>query len=99
MIENLLAVAPPRSEACFYRAAGGAEIDLLLTLPGRKPWAIEIKRSLDPKPRKGFHSACRDVGPEARFVVYPGTERFTVVDGVEAISLVKLAREVGSPAV
>src|SRR5205823_14389997 len=30
VIENLLAVAPARTEASFYRSAGGAEIDLVL---------------------------------------------------------------------
>jgi predicted AAA+ superfamily ATPase len=94
VIENILAVAPDRTEASFYRASGGAEIDLLLGLPGHKPWAIEVKRSLAPKPAKGFHHACADVNPEARYVVYPGKERFRVADGVEAISLVALAREV-----
>ena len=94
MIENLLSVAPERSESCFYRATGGAEIDLVLTLPGRKPWAIEVKRSLDPKPSRGFHSACEDVKPEARFVVYPGAERFPLSSGVEAVSLAELAAEI-----
>jgi predicted AAA+ superfamily ATPase len=94
VIENLLSVAPERSEACFYRATGGAEIDLVLTLPGRKPWAIEVKRSLNPKPSRGFHSACEDVKPEARFVVYPGVERFPLSSGVEALSLAELAAEI-----
>ena len=94
VIENLLAVAPQGSDANFYRASGGAEIDFLLKLPGRKPWAIEIKRNLDPRPRKGFYSACIEVKPEARFVVYPGTERFPVAQDIEAISLSALAREI-----
>ena len=94
VIENLLSVAPQGSDANFYRASGGAEIDLLLKRPGRKPWAIEIKRNLDPRPRKGFYSACIDVKPEARFVVYPGTERFPVAQDIEAISLEALAREI-----
>jgi predicted AAA+ superfamily ATPase len=94
VIENLLAVAPQGSDANFYRASGGAEIDLVLKLPGRKPWAIEIKRNLDPRPRKGFYSACIDVKPEARFVVYPGAERFPVAQDIEAISLSALAREI-----
>lgn len=93
VIENLLAVAPERTEAQFYRASGGAEIDLVLSLPGRKPWAIEVKRSLDPKPARGFHSACLDVKPEARFVVYPGRERFAISKGLDAIALVDLAAE------
>ena len=87
VIENLLAVAPARSEANYYRAAGGAEIDLVLTLPGRKPWAIEIKRRLNPKPGRGFHSACGDIDPEARFVVYPGSEGYRLSREVEVINL------------
>lgn len=94
VIENLLSVASGRAEASFYRASGGAEIDLILKLPGHKPWAIEIKRSLDPKPAKGFHSACADLKPEARFVVYPGEERFAVSHGVEAISITELAQKI-----
>ena len=35
VIENLLAVAPSRTAASFYRTAAGAEIDLVLELPGR----------------------------------------------------------------
>ena len=71
VIESLLSIAPDRAEASFYRASGGAEVDLILTLPGREPWAVEIKRSLNPRPSKGFHGACADVEPEAKFVVYP----------------------------
>jgi len=94
VIENLILVAPERSEASFYRAAGGAEIDLVLSLPGIDPWAIEIKRSLEPKPGKGFHSACEDVKPEARFVVYPAEERYPLGNGVEAIGPAGLAAEI-----
>jgi predicted AAA+ superfamily ATPase len=94
VIENLLSVAPARAEASFYRASGGAEIDLVLTFPGKKSWAIEIKRSLDPKPAKGFHSACADVKPQAQFVVYPGEERFPISTDIEAISVDALAREI-----
>ncbi len=92
VIENLLAAAPDRAEASFYRASGGAEIDLVLTPPGQRPWAVEVKRSLAPKPSKGFHHACADIKPEAQFIVYPGQERFEVSPGIEAINLAELAR-------
>ena len=94
VVETLLSIAPERAEASFYRASGGAEIDLILTLPGRRPWAVEIKRSLDPRPRKGFHSACEDVRPEAKFVVYPGEERYRIAEDIEAVSVGGLAGEV-----
>jgi len=94
VIETLLTVAPERTEASFYRSSGGAEIDLVLSLPGRRPWAIEIKRSLDPRPARGFHHACEDVKPEARYVVYPGSERFAISADVEAMGVDDLARRV-----
>ena len=94
VVETLLSLAPNRAEANFYRSSGGAEIDLVLTLPGRAPWAVEVKRSLDPRPRRGFHSACKDVRPEAKFVVYPGEERYRLADDIEAVTVLDLAKEV-----
>jgi len=94
VVENLLSVAPEGTEASFYRSSGGAEIDLVLTPPGRDPWAIEIKRSLDPRPARGFHHACADVKPEARYVVYPGAETFPVSADVEALNVAALARHI-----
>ena len=88
VIENLLAVAPPRTLASFYRTAAGAEIDLILELPGRTaPWAIEIKHSLAPRPTRGFHHALEDVRPEKAFVVYAGTERYPLSREVEVIGV------------
>ena len=94
VIESLLSVAPAGTEAGFYRASGGAEIDLVLALPGRRPWAVEVKRGLDPRPRRGFHSACQDVEPEAKFVVYPGDERYRISEDIEALTPVDLAETV-----
>jgi len=56
----------------------------------------QIKRGLDPKPSRGFHGACKDVKPEARFVVYPGTERYAMSKEVGAVSLAKLAAEIAA---
>ncbi len=92
VIENLLAVAPPRTMASFYRTLAGAEIDLVLELPGKRgPWAVEIKRGLSTKPGKGFHHACQDVRPERAFVVHSGEERYPVTKDVEAIGLREMA--------
>lgn len=93
VVENLINAAPQGTEASFYRASGGAEVDLILVLPGRKPWAIEIKRGLVPKLKKGFFHASADLAPEAQFIVYAGTDRYTVSDGIEAINVHDLADE------
>ena len=91
IIETLIASAPRQTEAYYYRTSSGAEIDLLLRLPGGKVWAIEIKRSLNPKPEKGFHFACDDIQPDKRFIVYPGGERFPITKDLEAIGLIELS--------
>ncbi|MBI3129026.1 MAG: ATP-binding protein [Candidatus Tectomicrobia bacterium] len=92
VIENLLAAAPPRTMASFYRTSAGAEIDLVLELPGKRGlWAIEIKRGLSASPGKGFHNAREDLKPKRSFVVYSGEEHHPAAKGVEAIGLREMA--------
>lgn len=91
VIENLLSVAPERTQAYFYRTAAGAEIDLLLEFPGGRRWAVEIKRGLAPKLDKGFHHAREDLEPARSFVVYSGEERYPKSEDVEVIGLGELA--------
>jgi predicted AAA+ superfamily ATPase len=96
-IESLIAAAPMGTDASFFRTSAGAEIDLLLKLPGqRKPWAIEIKRGLAPQIERGYHLACNEVRPQRRVVVYGGGERFAPAAGVEAVSLPDLCEELGA---
>jgi predicted AAA+ superfamily ATPase len=94
VIENLLSSVPSGVQGYFYRSSGGAEIDLLISWPNDKLWAIEIKRSLTPKIERGFYSACEDLVPARKFIVYPGTERYRIAPDIEAISLAALAAEI-----
>jgi uncharacterized protein len=93
VIENAHATMPDGTQAQFYRTGAGAEIDLVLTLPGGAIWAIEVKRSLAPKVERGFHQACEDLQPARRIVVYPGTEAFPLTNGIEVISLRQLSQD------
>ena len=93
VIETLINCAPAWTSPFYYRTSAGAEIDLLLELPGSELWAIEIKRSLSPKVERGFHIACDDLKPVRRLVVYAGTERVPLPQGVEAVGLFELATE------
>jgi len=95
-IETLIAAAPEGAEANFYRTSAGAEINLVLTMPNHQLWAIEIKRSSAPKVDKGFHFASADLEPHKQFVVYAGTERFSLGNKIEAIGLAALATELQS---
>jgi uncharacterized protein len=87
VIENLLAAAPSGTQAWFYRTAVGAEIDLVLGMPPKDRWAIEIKRSSAPVLSKGFYLGCDDIKATKRMVVHAGEESFGLGDGVEAASL------------
>jgi predicted AAA+ superfamily ATPase len=86
-IETLLACVPAGVTGYFYRTSGGAEIDLLLAWPDGELWAIEIKRSSAPKVERGFHSACDDLKPSQKWVVYPGQETYPLGADIQAISL------------
>lgn len=91
VIETLVAATPPRTVPLFYRSATGAEIDLLLEIPGQGLWAIDIKRGLGALPEKGFFIACDDVKPVRRCVVNSGSERHTMSRGVDVIGLAEMA--------
>ena len=91
VLENLLQAAPERTLASFYRTAAGAEIDLLLEIPGHGLWAIEIKRSLAGRPEKGFYIACLDVMPDRRFFVNAGSGHYPIDAQITAIGLHELA--------
>ncbi|MBX9927039.1 MAG: ATP-binding protein [Hyphomicrobiaceae bacterium] len=98
VVEQLLSAAPDGTSAGFYRSVAGAEIDLVLQLPGAETWAIEIKRGLSPKLGRGFHSARADIAPARSFVVYGGTERYPLAADIEAVPLHALAAELAARA-
>ena len=73
---SLQAVSSTGVTPVFYRSSAGAEIDLLLTWPNGEHWAIEVKRSTTPKVERGFYSACDDIKPVKKWVIYPGAEAY-----------------------
>lgn len=89
VIDNLL-LAARSAQGYFWRTAGGAEIDLLLAWPDGELWAVEVKRSLAPKPGRGFHAGCADLRPARRAVVYPGDTLFPLGEGIQATPLPEL---------
>ena len=93
VIETLLRAAPERAQASFYRTATGVEMDLVLELPGRGVWAIEIKRGHAPAVSRGTRVALEDIRPNRAFVVHGGEDRYPKGGGIEAIGLGALAAE------
>ena len=94
VVENLIGAAPDGTRASFYRTADGAEIDLVLELPGGHGlWAVEIKRALAVTLTKGFHRARDALSPARTWVVHAGEDRYPLPGGIEVIGLAGLARE------
>ncbi len=87
VLENLLAAAPVGARPWFYRTNAGAEIDLVLELPPKERWAIEIKRSSAPSLSRGYYIGCDDVKATRRLVIHTGNESFPLGDGVEAVTI------------
>ena len=95
VIENILRVAPEPDDACFYRANSGAEIDLIITMPGRQLWAIDIQYG-HPKIGRGMTSALAKLQPERSLVVHGRGNQPQAQgrNGVEFISLPDLCLEI-----
>ena len=95
VIEQVLAGIGGSRGAYFYRTAAGAEIDLVLERSRGRRLAFEIKLGSAPSPSRGFWSGLDDLKPSAAFVVYPGTERYRLAPGVEALPVSMLAGVLG----
>lgn len=94
IVETLVSVAPSGTEAYFYRAASGAEADLVLVFPDKRTWVIEIKRAEAPRAGRSLHAACEDINPERAFVAYFGNESFSLGNDIEAVGVSALAQRI-----
>lgn len=86
-IETLIAAAPAGTLPYFYRTAAGAELDLVLRLPGDAIWAIEIKRTTAPKVSRGFHLAVDDIKADRKILVYASEQEVPASEGLRAMPL------------
>nr|VFJ70442.1 MAG: hypothetical protein BECKFW1821C_GA0114237_102311 [Candidatus Kentron sp. FW] len=87
VMESLLAAIPARTKASFYRTSVGAEIDLVLEHRDGTLWAIEIKRGLSAKPKRGFYQAIKDIEAARNFAVHASDDRYPISENVEAIGI------------
>jgi uncharacterized protein len=93
VIENILSVAPSHVQPFYYGTPAGAGIDLILEFSPTEKWALEIKRNSTPSISKGFYTACEDIRPQRRYIVYSGKDRFSLGQDVTAIPLFELMQE------
>lgn len=87
VIDNIVNQLPIGTEAYFYRTIRGAELDLYLRCVNNQTIAVEIKRSLNQKLSRGFFSACEELQPTYKIMIYDGVEKFPMSNGVIAMSL------------
>lgn len=88
VLQQVTAMMPFLAEIFHYRTQRGAEIDLLLKLPGRNQLtAVEIKRSLAPKLQRGFWNAMEDCECDRAFVIYPGEDVWPMRENVTVLPL------------
>lgn len=87
VLEQILDRIPTHIQPSFYRSHSGDELDLVLRFPN-KMVAVEIKHTASPKLSAGFHRARKDLDIQKSYVIYSGTETFTMSEGVQAIPLI-----------
>lgn len=83
VIEGLLAQAK-HDEAYFWGTHSGAELDLLLISHGSRI-GVEIKRMDAPRLTPSMRIAMEDLKLDRLMVVYPGTKRYPLAEGVEVM--------------
>lgn len=94
VIENIMsALEQTEIQAYFYRTSSGNEIDLVLDIPGRGIWAVEVKRTLSPGLSKGLRVACKDIASAKNIIIYPGTETYSVGEKTQVSSLLDFMQE------
>ena len=92
IIENVLRAAPARTGVSYYRTATGVEVDLILDLPNRERWAIEIKRG-PARASRGLRIALEDIRADRGILLHGDRDRFPLGGGVEAMTLRALVDE------
>jgi predicted AAA+ superfamily ATPase len=92
VIENIASVIGDHAKIWFYRTSAGAELDLVIEI-GSKRIGVEIKRSLTPALTKGGYHSISDLDLDATYIVYPGTDQYSIRNNIQVISVLNLLKE------
>jgi predicted AAA+ superfamily ATPase len=84
-LEQVLRIAQPE-EAYFWATHASAELDLLMFRYGKRI-GVEFKRMDAPFLTSSMRIARADLKLDALYVVYPGSRRYTLAEGIEAVPL------------
>lgn len=92
MVEQILNVTGIR-DAYFWCTQAGAELDLLITVKGKRV-GVEIKYADAPRLTRSMRIALDDLKLSHLYVVHPGTARYDLAARAEAIGLMELLAEI-----
>jgi predicted AAA+ superfamily ATPase len=84
-LEEIIKAVQP-DEAFFWATHSGAELDLLL-IKDNKRIGVECKRMDAPKLTPSMRTAVTDLELDTLVVVYPGSQPYTLADGVHVLPL------------
>jgi uncharacterized protein len=91
IIEEIISSVQP-DEVYFWATHAGAELDLLLFKDGRR-FGVEIKRADAPRLTPSMRTAMNDLRLDRLLVVYPGTKRYPLAEGVEVVPLLEVCAD------
>jgi len=89
-LEHIIHVFRAR-DACFWATHAGAELDLMLTVAGKRH-GFEFKYTDAPGRKRSMHIAIKDLGLEHLWVIYPGDQKYALDDKITAIPLEKIIK-------
>ena len=96
LIEQVVSIGP-YDDACFYRTAAGAELDLVVRRADGRRTAFEMKYSAAPTVTRGFWSGLADLEIDHAHVLYPGDEAWPLTEQVRVQPAQRLADEDAFP--
>lgn len=89
VLEQVMALLGLR-DAYFYHVHGGSELDLFFLHHGKRI-GVEVKREDAPRMTRSMHVALADLALDRLFVIYPGTQRYTLAEGVEVVPFAEIS--------
>ncbi len=92
-LEHVIGLLHTR-DAYFWATHGGAELDLLVTLGGKR-YGFEFKYQDAPARTRSMLIAREDLGLERLWVVYPGSKEYALDDTIDVVPLRSIPRLAG----
>ena len=89
-LEHVIRVFRTR-DAYFWATHAGAELDLMVTIAGRRH-GFEFKYADAPGRNRSMHIAIKDLGLEHLWVIYPGDQQYVLDNKITVIPLEEISQ-------